>query len=492
MKHNRSYIFIGAFLILLLSGCKKYLDILPKGVSIAKTASDFRKFMDDVDNQRYQFSLTQTTSFVDILSDDVYADSTAWLSWTTTRLHVNRLYAFEPDVWLYEALADDITWKNQYYVVSLMGTMLIELEKVADNPTAKKQMMAEARVHRAYAYLNLVNVYAKHYDAQTAATDLGVPMYEDASSLPALDRKPVKVVYDFIVQELTKALPDLPDDYAQYSHRPSKAAVYAILARAYLYMGNYAEALANANKGLAIRSFLHDYNTLYSGGAFTNTLIGMSRTADKEVILHKTTSKGVLLNIYMKLDTAGFNKLYPGFEVLNDTVVDNHDLRRTLKFTGFNTLGKQTGKIVTYNKTFNTWYKKDGSNSSAADNIHLGTPELYMIRAECNARDGKLQLALDDVNLMRMKRFKTGTYTNKTLADFNSNQQAVLDEVLLERRRELYGMELRTFDIKRLKLPVTHYISSLKVELAAGDPKLVWPIFNAYIDMNPELEQNPR
>jgi hypothetical protein len=63
---------------------------------------------------------------------------------------------------------------------------------------------------------------------------------------------------------------------------------------------------------------------------------------------------------------------------------------------------------------------------------------------------------------------------------------------LLERRRELYGKELRLFDVKRLHLPVTHYISSRRLDLAADDPKLVWPIFTGYIQMNPELEQNPR
>jgi starch-binding outer membrane protein, SusD/RagB family len=111
------------FLILLLvlfAGCKKFTDALPKGIAVAKTTTDFRKLLDDVDNQRYQYSLSQVSAYVDILSDDVYADSTKWLSWTTTRQHVNALYAFQEQVWLYETLADDVNWKNQYYIVSLI------------------------------------------------------------------------------------------------------------------------------------------------------------------------------------------------------------------------------------------------------------------------------------------------------------------------------------------------------------------------------------
>ena len=484
-------IFAYTLLIFVFAGCKKFTDELPRGIIVAKTTTDFRKLLDDVDNQRYQFSLTQVSANVDVVSDDVYADSTKWLSWTTTRQHVNALYAFEPQIWLYEPLLDDVNWKNQYYIVSLVGTILIELEKATDDPKMQKQLAAEARVHRAYAYLNLVNIYAKHYNATTAGTDLGVPIIENAALLPPLKRASVQKVYDYVLSELNLAIPDLPEGVEIYTHRPSKSAAYAILARAYLYMGKWAEALANAEKALAINSFLHDYNTLYTGADVVANLVGMRRNSDKEVLLHKTTSKGFLLNNYMILDSASFNKLYSGYQTVG-TVTTNYDLRRTLKFTGFNTAGSITGKTLTYSVTYNTWYKLDGANSSAADNIHIGTPEMYMIRAEANARLNNLQKALDDVNLMRTKRYKTGTYTNLTLADLGSSQANVLQEVLLERRRELYGKELRLYDVKRLHLPVTHYISSRKLDLPADDPKLVWPIFTPYIQTNPELEQNPR
>jgi tetratricopeptide (TPR) repeat protein len=490
MKKNIQYIFL-LLLILLAAGCKKFTDVLPRGISVAKTTTDFRKLLDDVDNQRYQYSLAQVSAYVDIISDDVYADSTKWLSWTTTRQHVNALYAFEPQVWLYPTLADDVNWKNQYYIISLIGTIIIELKKVTDNPQLKSQLESEARVHRAYAYLNLVNIYGKHYNAATASSDPGVPMYEDATSLPPLVRQPVQKVYDYVLNELKSAVPGLPDNFDTYTHRPSKAAAYAILARAYLYMGKYTEALDYAEKSLAINNYLHDYNTLYTGADYINNLNGMRRNSDREVLLHKTTSKGFLLNNYMILDSASFNKLYPGFTQVG-SVTTNYDLRRTLKFTGFNAAGSITGKTLTYSVSYNNWYKTDGSNSSAADNIHIGTPEMYLVRAEANARLNKLQKALDDVNLIRSKRFKTGTHVPVTLADLGADPAKVLNEVLLERRRELYGKELRLFDIKRLHLPVTHYISSRRLDLPADDPKLLWPIFTQYINMNPELAQNPR
>ncbi len=117
---------------------------------------------------------------------------------------------------------------------------------------------------------------------------------------------------------------------------------------------------------------------------------------------------------------------------------------------------------------------------------------MYVTRAECNARLGSLQEALDDINTVGVNRYKTGTYTDITLADLGNSQEAVLDAVLKERRRELYGKELRLFDIKRLHLPVTHSLSSLKISVPADDSRFVLPILDYYIDLNPEIEQNDR
>ena len=43
-------------------------------------------------------------------------------------------------------------------------------------PKEKQALIAEAKVCRAFEYLSLVNVYAKHYDSVTANSDLGVPV----------------------------------------------------------------------------------------------------------------------------------------------------------------------------------------------------------------------------------------------------------------------------------------------------------------------------
>ncbi|MCO6497913.1 MAG: RagB/SusD family nutrient uptake outer membrane protein [Chitinophagaceae bacterium] len=483
----KKILFILIAIAVSASSCeKKFLDTLPKGLVIAQTTNDFRALLDNADT-RYTYNLSQMSGYVDVVSDDSQMDS-AWYDWDRNRLHAKNLYAFEKDVWLPDGAADDDVWKQNYYLNTLTSNILEEIHIATDNPKLQKQLIAEAKVHRAFAYLTLVNIYAKHYNSSTAATDLGVPIVKNPVSLPKLYRKPVQEVYDFILSELESAVADLPDKVDKlYSHRPTKASTYAILARTYLYMGNYEKALENANKSLAIQNFLYDYNEIYTGTPRPDGVVKLSRTTDDEMLLHKTSVKSARVTDYYMLDSTSFDNLYSGFQVIDEDSTVNFDLRRLLWFQGINLKGKMTAERAKYVFPRNRY----GLDNAAVDYIPISTPEMYLTRAECNARLGNLQLAMDDVNKIRMNRYKTGTYTPMS----PTNQSAVLSEVLLERRRELYGKELRLFDIKRLGLGVTHLMPGTNnpgFSVPANDPKLVWPIFYHNIELNPEIEQNPR
>jgi tetratricopeptide (TPR) repeat protein len=436
------------------------------------------------------------------------------MNYTTTREFVKNLFTFEADIWTYIdpniMSQNDKNWNNAYYVSGLASDILMELPRATDNPELQKQLIAEAKVHRAYVYLGLVNLYAKHYDPTTAATDLGVPIIKNPSSLPALIRRPVKEVYEFIIKELLEAEPDLPEDVdGFYKHRPSKVSVYAILARAYLYMGDYENALKYSDMVLKISDYLYDYNTITTAPIPVNQgnqylqLVGISRTNDQEMLLHKVGAK-VASNTFMFMNLSGFNELYADYDTTHVYTTSGgnrimniryhcKDLRRLLRFDAMTSAGVITKTRIAY--TWDSWsytrYKADPASGNYGS-IGLATPEQYLIRAECNARAGNLQKAIGDVNAIRRKRYLSDGYADLTLADYGNNQQKVLERVLLERRRELYGKELRLFDIKRLHLPVTHYLSSTRIDIPAGDPRLIWPIYPVYIEANSELEPNDR
>jgi len=351
MKTIKYIVAIFFFSSVLISCEKEFLEVLPRGQVIAKTTADFRKLLDYVDNSRYSYSLSLTMSFVDLLTDNVYFDSTKWNTYSTTTEHIKNLYVFKNTIWTYEAptFTNEVNWNNQYYIVSLCSSILSEIVKATDNLTLQKQLIAETKVHRAYAYLLLVNLYAPHYSEANAANTKGVPIINSPASLPPLVRSSVKDVYSLIVSELESAIPDLPDDVNQFKHRPAKVSAYAILARTYLYMGNYAKAYEYANKALLIRSYLYDYNTIYTGTVdFYSNLVGLSRNTDEETLLWKAYAKNAnttTTNTYNILDTMTFNKLYPDFTRNPDGTYGTKDLRRTLKFNVIASTGRSPAKL---------------------------------------------------------------------------------------------------------------------------------------------------
>ena len=485
---KKTLLILIAPLFLLISCEKKFLDTLPRGLIIAQSTSDFRKLLDNADT-RYSYNLAQVSGYVDVVSDDVQLDS-SWYEWDRNRLHAKNLYGFESQVWTPDGAGDDDVWKQNYYINTLTSNILEEIHIATDNPKLQKQLIAEAKAHRAFAYLTLVNIYAKHYNKATAATDMGVPLFTNPVSLPKLDRASVQKVYDFILSELLAAVDDLPAEVdMQYSHRPTKASTYAILARTYLYMGNYEKALEYSEKSLQIKDFIYNYNTIYTGTPAVDKVKKISRITDEEMLLHKTMVKSVRANDYYMIDTITFNKVYGGFTKVNDSVTNNYDLRRVLWFQGTNSAGSLNADRARYVFSRNRY----GGDNAIVEYISVSTLEMYLTRAECNARLSNLDKALNDINKIRMNRFKTGTYT--PISSSGAGQAFVLNEVLLERRRELYGKELRLFDIKRLGLPVSHLKPGTMLpgfNVPANDIKLVWPVHFHNIELNPEIGQIPR
>jgi len=70
----------------------------------------------------------------------------------------------------------------------------------------------------------------------------------------------------------------------------------------------------------------------------------------------------------------------------------------------------------------------------------IATDEMYLIRAECYA----IREAMDDLNTLLLKRYRTGTYVPLSI----NNKEDALARILLERRKELLMRGLRWIDIK--------------------------------------------
>ncbi|MDO4702980.1 RagB/SusD family nutrient uptake outer membrane protein [Tannerella sp.] len=448
-----------------LSACDDFLDIKPKGVVVPSTLSDFEYLL----SEPYVFSRTSNMSAY--MTDEITLPDDNRGDVRLVGISAIRAYDFEP--LFFELDETDSDWENAYKTIYTCNTILTGIDKAESSPGIdRNRIRGEALVHRAFTYLQLVNAYAKHYDPATADTDMGVPMPLKPDINALLPRSSVKEVYALIENDLLEAAELLPDK-AKHNYKPTKGAAYGILARVYLYKADYPKARTYAQKALDANNYLYDYNrdtAWVDPQAKYRGLKNFPNVTDdiKDIILYKYQSKvgAYAFTFFMSPELEAMYA--PG------------DLRFTLGTTQQDWYGAALKGIgILSSNIFVGNYKYGG----------VQTNEMYLIRAEANAREGKIAEALNDLNSIRVKRFTPETY-----ADLNaSNKEEALQLVLRERRLELAFSGLRLADIKRLNreghnIIVTHG----KVTLTPDDNRLVMPIANKVLARNPNIKQNPR
>jgi hypothetical protein len=195
-----------------------------------------------------------------------------------------------------------------------------------------------------------------------------------------------------------------------------------MIARTYLSMRQYDSAGKYANLCLQLKNSLLDYNNSPPldpniSFPFGNNLLQYN---NPEIIYECRMSVPPMLNaIRAKIDS----ELYQSYAV--------DDLR---KFVFFKDNGDGTHSF------------KGSYEGNANLFTGIAVDEVYLVRAECYARTGNLSAAMNDLNTLLLKRWKTGTFIPLSATSLSDALKKILDE----RRKELVMRGLRWIDIKRL------------------------------------------
>ena len=451
----------------MLTGCNDYLDIKPKGEKIPKTVTDYETLLN------YESVQKVSDTYPTYLTDDVYlpdvAQGTATPGLNSVDQSILNLYLFKKDV--FGEAQDDGFWFASYNRIYYYNTVIDNIMD-AEGPSEqqKHSIRAEALISRALEYLYLVNGYAKHYDVRTAETDPGVPLILDEDiSKKDLVRASVKDVYAQIQSDLQAALPNLPAQPKGNAFRASKAAGYGILAKMYLYMGNYAEALKAANAVLEMNNSLLDLKKY----AVVKVQSSIGRTNVPQDIDNPE-------NIYIKFAPYVYglsSKVFGSDELIS--LFSEDDMRLQVYFT------KNFRNIPTDKYVWAPYLRA---------NLAVSSPEIYLIAAECEAREGSVERAIALINKLRDNRIKNNTDIVAT------DRNDALQKVLEERRRELAmsGM-MRYIDLKRLNQEaqfaktVTHVTGEGTFSLEPNSPLYVLPIPAKVMRFNKNsMKQNER
>lgn len=451
----------------MLTGCNDFLDIKPKGEKIPTTVSDYETLLN------YESVQKVSDTYPAYLTDDVFlpdvAEGTATPGLNSVDQSIRNLYLFKKEV--FGDGQDDGFWFASYNRIYYYNTVIDNIMNADGSDEQQKlSIRAEALISRALEYLYLVNGYAKYYDVRTAESDPGVPLILDEDiSKKNLVRASVKDVYAQILSDLQTALPNLPVQAKGNAFRASKAAGYGVLAKMYLYMGNYAEALKAANEVLEINNSLLDLKKY----AVVKAQSSIGRTNVPQDIDNPE-------NIYIKFAPYVYglsSKVYGSDELIS--LFSEDDMRLQVYFT------KNFRNIPTDKYVWAPYLRA---------NLAVSSPEIYLIAAECEAREGSIERAIALINKLRDNRIKNNTDIVAT------DRNDALQKVLEERRRELAmsGM-VRYIDLKRLNQDsqfaktVTHVTSEGTFTLEPNSPLYVLPIPAKVMRFNKNsMQQNER
>lgn len=401
------YSIIGLFLkiigLLLLMSCSDFLDKKSNSLfAVPETLKDLRALLDNEDQiNRYGPAL------LEMGTDDIYVRPEVLKS----RPEAEQLIY----TWQRSELRSDIgSWTSPYKTIMMCNVVLEALERGVDGSKAEQAVIrGEAIFVRAYAYLALSQIYCKPYDKETSENELGLPLRLSSDFNLKITRSSLAETYRLIIEDLLKATVFLPENVSLPT-RPSKAAAYAALARAYLYMNLYNEANMAAKEALKMKNELIDYNTIDKNKVFPFDIF------HQEIIYHAFTTNGLLLTAARAHVPKSLFDLY-----------GDNDLRKHLFFNQ-----SVTGDII-----FKGYY----NGRSASYFSGIATDELYLIRAECEARIGDIMEGTRFLNTLTEKRWVEGEYVEYV----HSSRDGLLKDVLLERRRQLPRRGLRWSDLRR-------------------------------------------
>lgn len=481
MKSYKKIILRLTFVLAITASCDDELQIDPFNSlttdSSFNTDADFRLALDGMYSQLIEpndpgvrggtyYGATALAGLPDILSDNVIIVQSGRRS---NRNNYEYNYTSQNNVGLIN---------EAYEIINLANIILERIDNLPEGD-AKNDILGQTLALRAFAHFDMDRLYAKipTQDAEANAS-LGVPYikFEDGDTgdpFATPSRDLVSENYQDILEDLLQARALIAIDNGE--SRFNRNAVNALLARVYLYMGEWQNVIDAANLVTTNLASIGNYPGIFTDDNTDGVILlaGQSVTIDNITIgtVWSQTADGNTISEYA-LDLAFLNQ------------ISTDDVRRNV----LTVVAPNNG--VNYNAINKVGINVNGS----VDAKLIRMAEVVLTKAEAQFNLGLEAEALVTLDELRLARYSANAPSGET-------GQALEDAIQLERRIELAFESHRFFDIKRRGESVVRSnfgdeadgagtSADVKV-LSAGDLRFQYPIPFAETINNPNFTQNP-
>ena len=439
MKNILKYVFFASVAITAVS-CDDYLDVVPVGKVIPETLSDYRAVLTKgysvFPRHKSLSSVRGDELLMNEFSDDLvyYRDVYIWKDANPDKITTGFPYA------------------DLYNTIFYTNVIINDANKKLAPSVEKDQLIGEAYALRALTYFDLVNLFGKPYNAATAETDRGVPLALEIDLEQVFTPQTVAVIYNQIIadKEEAKKLLNLDTQTTGINYRFSKAALYAMESRIYLYQKEWAKALEASEKAMT----------------YKNSLLNLNTTLALPTLYNGTESIMALEDSFLN----NLKRVTYAAPALTGAYDKTNDLRFALYF-------QASGSRFTF--------KKGGDISQKCT---FRTSELYLTKAEASAQLNDLPTARTTVLTFIKNRYNATGFNQLSISIAAMTQTQLLDFIAQERQREFAVEGHRWFDLRRTsQKQIIHTLNGENFTLIVNDPRYTLPFPQDARLNNPEL-----
>ncbi|MBO9633886.1 MAG: RagB/SusD family nutrient uptake outer membrane protein [Chitinophagaceae bacterium] len=515
MKRNNLLIYILAATMVIPGGCRKFLKERSQDEMTPQTVASLNELLA---REGYPFVGSSSTAtdgfsfcnFLNFLDDDCHMQNR---DLTYVQPYARPFYTWSDNPYeeiinlTYGLQTSRNPYQQLYNRIRGCNVVLDMLNDVSGPQDQKEQIEGEALTLRAYYYFMLANLYGRPYNDPVNKNNVSpaVPIVRSGGiAEKPLARNTVKEVYDLMESDIGQAISLLEKNKKLSSvYRINYRSAWLLASRIYLHMEQWDKVLGYTNKLIGDYPQLTDLNTwktpstqsisspantpfIASTNVETLFLFSGSRGGDMQVFYQPPVTPVMLAS----------NELTDLYET-NDMRYTPFVSNPSPNFYLTRTSGYYTASKV--NRL------SEGGRCFRMSEAYVNRAEAIIRKAMAGEGNASLQAALDDLNLLRTKRFKAGSSnTMVTLASLDNDPVKVFEFYKQERRREFCFEEFRWFDLRRYGQPeIVHTFDpnepvvtnpSLPVEtytLPQGGNRYVMKFPPTALEANPLLTQNP-
>ncbi|UOR06460.1 RagB/SusD family nutrient uptake outer membrane protein [Hymenobacter aerilatus] len=447
-------------LVLSASACNDYLEVPPReSVADNQTITDQKSASTALSGV---YSALASGGYYGTSFQSIGYLGGGDVQWTGTQSQVQEFVT-------HNVRADNATigtvWSAIYVTINRANHILARVPAVVDpllTETLKNQYLGEAYFLRALAYFDLARIFG------------GVPLITQptltATDNQGIARATQAETYAQVLRDLDVAEPLLPNPATVTTndrYRATRKTVWALKARLYLYQQKWALAEEYATRLISDNA---NYQLVAPFNAwFANNARG-TRESVFELFYNGTTEVNNHRGQWQPTANGGTRQWAPNTALVSllTTAPNNTANGRT-------TLIASTTSTTWYG---NLYYRSPGSDPSYIFRI----AELYLIRAEARAKQGKLAEALTDLNAVRTRAGLAGSAA--------TTPAAVLLAIEEERRLEFALEPHRWFDLARTGRATALFPDPVKANAPLPSSRLVLPIPISQLQVDAALTQN--